>query len=470
MKIYQRDGFCMNLVVFGTGKRYIKSKEWLQGHNIVAFLDNDVKKQGTTVDGVLVVSPEKICDLQYDYIVILSVYIDEMVAQLQQLGVDRQLVLDKSDLGALNRLAEVHSYGVTPPGIPKRVVLLSWDMSLSGAQIVLMYAAELLKQNLYDVIIGSGEDGPLREECIKRHIPVIIDGNIKYSKLADLPWLVDSDLIFLNTFNLHNLLIRRNKDIPVLWWIHEPPVFQMFFPRYQDSLKRTSMDNIYTYTVGALPYEWIKNTKINDSYCGMLPYGLPDMGERNKDKAKDDRLIFATVGWICEIKGQDILYHAIRKLPYDIRKMCEFLVVGWDKDEMGKWLHQMAGHTPEIKLLGQLSRNEINKLYSEIDVLLCPSREDTMPVVVNEAMMNNIPVVVSNKVGSAQYITEKVNGLVVSVDAESLAEGIEWCARNRDKLDSIGKRGRKVFEDEFSLSAFSKRLLQYVEGALNHGK
>lgn len=462
----------MNLVVFGTGKRYIKNKEWLQGHNIVAFLDNDVKKQGTTIDDVLVVSPEKICDLQYDYIAILSVYIDEMVAQLQQLGVSRHLVLDESDLGALNRLADVHSYGVTLRGIQKRVVLLSWDMSLSGAQIVLMYAAELLKQNLYDVIIGSGEDGPLREECIKRHIPVIIDENIKYSKLADLPWLVDSNLIFLNTFNMHYLLVRRNMDIPVLWWIHEPPVFQTFFPRYHDNLERTSMENIYTYTVGELPYEWIRKTKINSAYCGMLPYGLPDIGCQTKKRGntKSDRMIFATVGWVCEIKGQDILYYAIEKLTDDIRSACEFWVVGCDENDMGEWLHQMTSSNPELKIMGQLDRDEIQRIYLEIDVLLCPSREDTMPVVVNEAMMNRIPVVVSDKVGNAKYIKDKVNGLIVSPDAESLANGIEWCVRNRDKLDIIGECGRKVFEDEFSLPAFSKRLVHCVEGALNHGQ
>ncbi|WP_027407430.1 glycosyltransferase family 4 protein [Anaerovibrio sp. RM50] len=460
----------MDIVVFGTGKKYQKNKAWLQGHNIVALLDNDVNKQGTTMDGVLIVSPEKICNLQYDYIVILSVYIDEMVAQLQNLGVNRQLVLDGSDLGLLKRIKETYYYGVKPRGARKRLVLISWDMSLSGAQIVLMYAAEILIQNEYDVIVVSSDDGPLRDECVKRHIPVIIDENIKYSKLADLPWVADIDMVFLNTFNMHYLLVRRNKDIPVLWWIHESPVFETYFPGYQKTLDRISMDNIYTYTVGAMPYEWISKTKINSTYCGMLPYGLPDMECKIIVKSPKDRLIFATVGWVCERKSQDILYHAIEKLPDDIKSACEFWVVGCDENEMGEWLHQMASSTPELKIMGQLDRDEIQKLYTEIDVLLCPSREDTMPVVVNEAMMNCIPVVVSDKVGNAKYITEKVNGLVVSVDAESLAEGIEWCVRNRDKLDSIGKRGRKVFEDEFSLPAFSKRLLQYVEGAFNHGK
>ena len=98
----------VDIVVFGTGKRYEKNKAWLKGHRIVAFLDNSAEKQGRYLDGSPIVPPETVKKLKYDIIVILSIYIDEMLVQLLELGVERQAIFDESDLGAFNRLAEIH--------------------------------------------------------------------------------------------------------------------------------------------------------------------------------------------------------------------------------------------------------------------------------------------------------------------------------------------------------------------------
>ena len=56
----------MRIIVFGTGKMYARYKEKLNEMNIVVFLDNDIGKQGTFLDGRLIERPENIVKYDYD--------------------------------------------------------------------------------------------------------------------------------------------------------------------------------------------------------------------------------------------------------------------------------------------------------------------------------------------------------------------------------------------------------------------
>lgn len=80
----------MDVIVFGTGGFYQKYKEQLimKGINIVAYTDNDLKKHGTFFEGKPVISPSKIKQIEYDYIIIASSFWIEIEAQLVQMGIE----------------------------------------------------------------------------------------------------------------------------------------------------------------------------------------------------------------------------------------------------------------------------------------------------------------------------------------------------------------------------------------------
>ena len=77
----------MKYLLFGTGDYYERYKKWFEPENIVALLDNSPLKQGTFIDGIQVLPPEKGIEKPFDIIVILSFYVKEMKQQLLQLGV-----------------------------------------------------------------------------------------------------------------------------------------------------------------------------------------------------------------------------------------------------------------------------------------------------------------------------------------------------------------------------------------------
>ena len=68
----------LKYVLFGTGDYYQRFRHWFEERKVVAILDNDVTKQGTTIDGYSVIAPDQITEYCYDAIVILSFYVKEM--------------------------------------------------------------------------------------------------------------------------------------------------------------------------------------------------------------------------------------------------------------------------------------------------------------------------------------------------------------------------------------------------------
>lgn len=86
-------------VIFGTGGVSERNLEImnkikiLENSEVIAFLDNDRNKWGTTFLEIPVYSPEKLVDLEYDYIAIWSSYQTEIRTQLiEELGVPEERI------------------------------------------------------------------------------------------------------------------------------------------------------------------------------------------------------------------------------------------------------------------------------------------------------------------------------------------------------------------------------------------
>ena len=161
---------------------------------------------------------------------------------------------------------------------------------------------------------------------------------------------------------------------------------------------------------------------------------------------KNTKIVFAIIGTVTLNKGQDIFLEAIKKINKNQKACTEFWIIG--------------------AFLGEMTRKEIQNAYSEIDVLVCPSREDSLPIVVTEAMMYGKTCIVSDATGVVDYISHGENGLVCKKgDAEDLAEKIKWVFCNKEKLQQIGANARLVYEKYFTMACFGDRLEAAIDRA-----
>lgn len=83
----------MRIIVFGTGRYYFNRKEKFQSEEIVGFLDNSKERQGTLFEKKLVYAPNEVIGLQFDYIILMSVSVEEMRKQLEKIGVSDSKIL-----------------------------------------------------------------------------------------------------------------------------------------------------------------------------------------------------------------------------------------------------------------------------------------------------------------------------------------------------------------------------------------
>ncbi len=68
---------------------------------------------------------------------------------------------------------------------------------------------------------------------------------------------------------------------------------------------------------------------------------------------------------------------------------------------------------------GAINNSELHKFYRDYDVLVLPSLSETWGLVVEEALNNGMPVIVSNRVGCAdEIINLNENGLIFNIDED----------------------------------------------------
>lgn len=78
----------MKLIIFGTGSSAIEFISKLDSNvEIVCYVDNNPSKHNTIFNGRLVLSPERLLNLNYDYIIIGSQYSEEIMEQLLEMGI-----------------------------------------------------------------------------------------------------------------------------------------------------------------------------------------------------------------------------------------------------------------------------------------------------------------------------------------------------------------------------------------------
>ena len=115
------------------------------------------------------------------------------------------------------------------------------------------------------------------------------------------------------------------------------------------------------------------------------------------------------------------------------------------------------GLLENVKFLG--SRNDVPEILSSLDLFVYSSNHDTFGIAVVEAMMSETPVVVND----LNVFTEITDGgryacLYKSKDEADLAREIEKLIQNPDERKSLGLKGKKWAEDNFSIEAHIDQL------------
>ena len=366
------------------------------------------------------------------------------------------------------------------------LLLVSHDLSLSGAPIIMSHLAKWCKRHGTFVVVMSPVDGPLREVLVEEDIPLIVDsllatGYEAFTKFGShLPvrshrsfirFARDFDCIVANTIFAAPLIRDvRTGGIPHVWWIHEGLVGSHFLKTY----------SVLPLVVGLAELIITPDKSSRRIYQAfarrpirVLPYGIPDIAQGNATgrQRRVGPLRFLLLGTIEHRKGQQTLLEALRYLPRDVFDGSEFLIVGRPHDaKLAATIRAVAETSSHLHFRETVAHNDALALIQETDVMLCASSDETGPLTLIEAMALG-KAILSTKVGvvGENLIAEEEALFVESGDPVALAAAIQRLVRDPKLLDKLATNARNAYNQHFGLDRFGKGFLAVLEEAIVSG-
>jgi glycosyltransferase involved in cell wall biosynthesis len=167
---------------------------------------------------------------------------------------------------------------------------------------------------------------------------------------------------------------------------------------------------------------------------------------------------FVFAGAASRVKGLDLLLAAFARV-HQAEPAARLLVIG----PAGDCSSLLGPPPPEgVEVLGPLPQAEVAARFAAADCLVLPSRNESFGMVVPEALATGVPVLVSERVGAKDLVTEDRTGWIVPVeDVEALTGRMIWCARHLEEIRALRAACRQAAEAA-SWPAYHRRFAELI--------
>ncbi len=460
----------MRYIIFGTGKLCIRYCRYINIKEVQCFVDNDETKTGKILYEIPVCQTISILKREYDYILVLVKEYVDILKQLVQMGIPIEKIVPYDQLYDRGIIDVAVISGSRKQKISKwqeehngpQILVCSPDLSRTGVPVAMMNLILLLKDMKYQVLFAALCEGDLEEELQEQNIDYIPNMRDAYQNTDFIRKFQKFDLIIMGSIILYDLgRALAELAVPIMWWVHESSD-----EWYTQKLPYNS-GNIHYYGGGKRVLKKFHEYYPQESIQELLYY-LPDVS--SKPKALSNRRKFALIGAFDKTgrKAQDILIQAIKRMAVKTREKCEFYFVGVAWPEKRKEMEQLCRECMQIHYIYQMNQQELADFYGRIDVLVCPSRDDPMPIVVTQAMQHSIPCIVSDQVGQSEYIAKRGGGeIFTSENVEALAELLaRFATCSGTEMEQYGKEANEIFEQYFSERIMRENLKAILDGLI----
>ncbi|MCZ6684043.1 MAG: glycosyltransferase [Planctomycetota bacterium] len=191
---------------------------------------------------------------------------------------------------------------------------------------------------------------------------------------------------------------------------------------------------------------------------------------REEHGLDDQTQVILYAGRICPQKQPKVFAQTMHALA---RRKCEFMaLVAGDGGDL-PWLqdyvdgHGLAG---QVRLLGQVSSDEMGGLMKAADIFFLPSLWEGIALSIYEAMASGLTVVGAAVGGQRELVTPGCGFLLARRDeareVEQYADLLERLLRDPDDRRRIGEQARRRICEQFTLNAMGERMVGLLERAI----
>lgn len=184
----------------------------------------------------------------------------------------------------------------------------------------------------------------------------------------------------------------------------------------------------------------------------------PTVSRRLSRENTVKRLLF--VGNLSERKGVTDLLKALSRPGFE--DLSFELVLAGDGDISGYQAKANAlGLEQKVRFAGWVGQGEVASLMAQADLLILPSYDEGLPLVILEALGNGVAVVCT-PVGEIPSVLEDgvTACLVEPGDVNGLAASLQNLLRHPELINTLEKNGKALYQQKFSLSQFFFNIAQ----------
>jgi glycosyltransferase involved in cell wall biosynthesis len=255
-------------------------------------------------------------------------------------------------------------------------------------------------------------------------------------------------------------------DCPLLASGREQDLSHDLFRRKQDAWEEVS------FTIVA-PSKWLaeqarQSTLFAEADIQVVPNGLDTNAFRPRESSRirdrfglplDARLVGFGAALDSHRKGGDLLIEALGdvSLPDDVH-LVTFGNVTNGFERLGV----------PVTRLGFIQQSDLERLYSELSVMVVPSRQEAFGQTASEAMASGTPVVAFGATGLRDIVRHRETGyLAEPYDAADLAHGIEWVLSDHNRSRELGREGRRIAERQFDIENVAAEYIEIYRSVLS---
>ncbi len=181
----------------------------------------------------------------------------------------------------------------------------------------------------------------------------------------------------------------------------------------------------------------------------------------------DNRPVVLFVGRLIPRKGLTYLVEAAKQVVKECKDVL-FVIVG-NGPLRGRLISDIAaaGLKHNFILLGDVSEEDLPKIYRCADIFTLSSIQEGQGIVLLEAQSSGKPVVAFNVSGVAEAVRNEETGLLASpANSDELARALLRLLSDISLRQKMGKNGRDFVVTEFSWSIIAKKLLSVYHEAI----
>ena len=292
---------------------------------------------------------------------------------------------------------------------------------------------EFLEQgNLYEELIELPEEGRSRLHARVRAAGTIAAWSWKHRHR--LVAFHANGLAERNLVTLAAVLTR----VPIIVWMHEWSV-SSWARRLAPLLRFLAPDTRFAAVSEQARDTLVEAGLADRSEIEVVPNPIDPADVLSRARPSHDRLSVSYLGTPARYKGFHLLPEIIRSLRSEPIKWLIYagpktmLPAVWDD------LESISG--VDIEIPGKVA--DVRQAYGQIDIVVCPSLEESFGRVAAEAMCNGLPVVASDIPALRALIGQDQAGLLVPAgDVEATAEAVRRLITNDGLRHRLGQAGR----------------------------